>query len=248
MIKSNSLNFVWRVRDAMELYQIGRFLDLDILAQNCEDAIVQVRVVFTWLMDGLFRRCHCPGPVGFYVISYLWGCLVQVKLVFTWLIHCFACEDVIVQVILAFTWLIDFFSFEGNIIHNVQVYLGWHDWLINFAFEDIIVHCSVAATDPGSDYLLPPWSGIRIQDEFIRDPDPGLICCLLSSMPLSSVSGSYLVIHDWFVVGWLASDNVLSTVSRSSWFWLRDWLAWTIGRSLSISNYSPYAYFIAFDV
>jgi hypothetical protein len=26
----------------MELYQIGRFLDLDILAQNCEDAIVQV--------------------------------------------------------------------------------------------------------------------------------------------------------------------------------------------------------------
>jgi hypothetical protein len=27
----------------MELYQIGRFLDLDILAQNCEDAIVQVR-------------------------------------------------------------------------------------------------------------------------------------------------------------------------------------------------------------
>ena len=24
----------------MELYQIGRFLDLDILAQNCEDAIV----------------------------------------------------------------------------------------------------------------------------------------------------------------------------------------------------------------
>ena len=30
-----------RVKDAMELYQIGRFLDLDILAQNCEDAIVQ---------------------------------------------------------------------------------------------------------------------------------------------------------------------------------------------------------------
>ena len=30
-----------RVRDAMELYQIGRFLDLDILSQNCEDAIVQ---------------------------------------------------------------------------------------------------------------------------------------------------------------------------------------------------------------
>ena len=25
----------------MELYQIGRFLDLDILSQNCEDAIVQ---------------------------------------------------------------------------------------------------------------------------------------------------------------------------------------------------------------
>ena len=31
-----------RVKDAMELYQIGRFLDLDILAQNSEDAIVQV--------------------------------------------------------------------------------------------------------------------------------------------------------------------------------------------------------------
>jgi BTB/POZ domain-containing protein 7 len=30
-----------RVKDAMELYQIGRFLDLDILAQNCEDGIVQ---------------------------------------------------------------------------------------------------------------------------------------------------------------------------------------------------------------
>ena len=30
-----------RVKDAMELYQIGRFLDLDIMAQNCEDAIVQ---------------------------------------------------------------------------------------------------------------------------------------------------------------------------------------------------------------
>ena len=30
-----------RVKDAMELYQIGRFLDLDILSQNCEDAIVQ---------------------------------------------------------------------------------------------------------------------------------------------------------------------------------------------------------------
>jgi len=30
-----------RVKDAMELYQIGRFLDLDILAQNSEDAIVQ---------------------------------------------------------------------------------------------------------------------------------------------------------------------------------------------------------------
>ena len=28
----------------MELYQIGRFLDLDILAQNCEDAIVQVLI------------------------------------------------------------------------------------------------------------------------------------------------------------------------------------------------------------
>ena len=30
-----------RVKDAMELYQIGRFLDLDIMSQNCEDAIVQ---------------------------------------------------------------------------------------------------------------------------------------------------------------------------------------------------------------
>ena len=28
-----------RVRDAMELYQIGRFLDLDVLSQNFEDAL-----------------------------------------------------------------------------------------------------------------------------------------------------------------------------------------------------------------
>ena len=36
-----SLELGDRVKDAMELYQIGRFLDLDILSQNCEDAIVQ---------------------------------------------------------------------------------------------------------------------------------------------------------------------------------------------------------------
>ena len=35
------LTAVFRVKDSMELYQIGRFLDLDILSQNCEDAIVQ---------------------------------------------------------------------------------------------------------------------------------------------------------------------------------------------------------------
>jgi hypothetical protein len=39
----------------MELYQIGRFLDLDILAQNCEDAIVQVRLrrsMYEYLLKG----------------------------------------------------------------------------------------------------------------------------------------------------------------------------------------------------
>ena len=35
------MSMINRVKDAMELYQIGRFLDLDILSQNCEDAIVQ---------------------------------------------------------------------------------------------------------------------------------------------------------------------------------------------------------------
>ena len=37
-----------RVKDAMELYQIGRFLDLDILSQNCEDAIVQRLLLMFW--------------------------------------------------------------------------------------------------------------------------------------------------------------------------------------------------------
>ena len=43
MLQSNNSNLgdIFRVKDAMELYQIGRFLDLDILSQNCEDAIVQ---------------------------------------------------------------------------------------------------------------------------------------------------------------------------------------------------------------
>lgn len=41
LVDEKSVEIGDRVRDAMELYQIGRFLDLDILAQNCEDAIVQ---------------------------------------------------------------------------------------------------------------------------------------------------------------------------------------------------------------
>jgi len=40
LVDERSIEFGDRVRDGMELYQIGRFLDLDILAQNCEDAIV----------------------------------------------------------------------------------------------------------------------------------------------------------------------------------------------------------------
>ena len=39
--QNSNLADIFRVKDAMELYQIGRFLDLDILSQNCEDAIVQ---------------------------------------------------------------------------------------------------------------------------------------------------------------------------------------------------------------
>ena len=41
LVDDRSAEMGERVRDAMELYQIGRFLDLDILSQNCEDAIVQ---------------------------------------------------------------------------------------------------------------------------------------------------------------------------------------------------------------
>ena len=41
LVDERSADIGDRVKDAMELYQIGRFLDLDILSQNCEDAIVQ---------------------------------------------------------------------------------------------------------------------------------------------------------------------------------------------------------------
>lgn len=41
LVDDKHAEVVDRVKDAMELYQIGRFLDLDIMAQNCEDAIVQ---------------------------------------------------------------------------------------------------------------------------------------------------------------------------------------------------------------
>ncbi|XP_023340212.1 BTB/POZ domain-containing protein 7 [Eurytemora carolleeae] len=40
LVDDRSVEIGDRVRDGMELYQIGRFLDLDILAQNSEDAIV----------------------------------------------------------------------------------------------------------------------------------------------------------------------------------------------------------------
>ena len=40
-LTGHHLTPAFRVKDSMELYQIGRFLDLDILSQNCEDAIVQ---------------------------------------------------------------------------------------------------------------------------------------------------------------------------------------------------------------
>ena len=68
-----------RVKDAMELYQIGRFLDLDILSQNCEDAIVQ-RLNHTNIAEvckSLALSCMYPAVcVGLGVVwAALWLCL-----------------------------------------------------------------------------------------------------------------------------------------------------------------------------
>jgi hypothetical protein len=52
----------------MELYQIGRFLDLDILAQNCEDAIVQVkwRSTYEYLLKGRANSFFAEAEGGLY--------------------------------------------------------------------------------------------------------------------------------------------------------------------------------------
>ena len=82
-----------RVRDAMELYQIGRFLDLDILSQNCEDALQYISgfiackvsrieditnskklVLFFFSLDlqpGLLRKA--PGSGIRVVLVVVWG-------------------------------------------------------------------------------------------------------------------------------------------------------------------------------